>query len=96
MLFRSTALEPPFPNPMSKCTDISFTITKGGVVDVSIFDMQGRRVRTALHEFREAGSHASFWDGRNDDRMYLKNGVYFIRLTGPDGRKAARKIVLAR
>ena len=91
-----TALAPPYPNPMSKCTDISFTIAKGGLAEVSIYDTQGRKVRTALREFREAGSHASFWDGRGDDRMFVKNGVYFIRLIGPDGRTAAQKIVLAR
>jgi len=91
-----TALATPYPNPMTKCTDITFAIAKGGLADISIYDTQGRKVRTVLHEFREAGTHASFWDGRGDDRTFAKNGVYFIRLTGPDGRKAAQKVVLAR
>jgi hypothetical protein len=91
-----TALEPPYPNPMTKCTGIPFTIAKGGLVDVSIYDLQGRRVRTAFHEFREAGSHATQWDGRGDDRMFARNGVYLVRLTGPDGRRSSQKVVLAR
>jgi len=91
-----TALDPPYPNPMVVCTDLSFTIAKGGLVDISIYDLQGRKVRTAFHEFREAGTHASFWDGRGEDRMFAKNGVYLIRLTGPDGRKSSQKVVLAR
>ena len=91
-----SALEPPYPNPMTKCTGISFTIAKGGLVDVSIFDLQGRKVRTAMHEFREAGSHGSTWDGRGDDRQFVKNGVYLIRLSAPDGRRSSQKVVLAR
>jgi hypothetical protein len=91
-----TELEPPFPNPMVKCTGISFTIPKGGLVDISVYDLQGRKVRTALHEFREAGTHAAFWDGRGDDRQFVKNGVYLIRLSAPDGRRSSQKIVLAR
>ncbi len=89
-------LEPPYPNPMAKCTDVSFTIARGGLVDIAVYDIQGRRVRTILREFREAGTHASFWDGKGDNRTYMRNGVYFIRLTPPDGRRISRKVVLAR
>jgi hypothetical protein len=91
-----TELAPPYPNPMTKCTDLSFSIAKGGLVDLSVYDLQGRKVRTVLHEFREAGPHGTYWDGRGDDRMFAKNGVYLVRLRAPDGRKASQKIVLAR
>lgn len=91
-----TALDPPYPNPMTKCADLSFTIAKGGIVDISIYDLQGRKVRTAFHEFREAGSHGTYWDGRTDDHQFVKNGVYLVRLTGPDGRRSAQKVVLSR
>jgi hypothetical protein len=91
-----TGLDPPYPNPMVKCTGISFTIAKGGLVDVSVYDLQGRKVRTALHEFREAGSHSTFWDGRGDDRRFVANGMYLVRLTAPDGRRVSQKVALAR
>jgi hypothetical protein len=91
-----TGLEPPYPNPMTKCTGVSFTLAKGGLVDLSIYDLQGRKVRTAMHEFREAGTHGAYWDGRADDHTFARNGVYLIRLSAPDGRKSSQKIVLAR
>ncbi|MGH2667730.1 MAG: T9SS type A sorting domain-containing protein, partial [bacterium] len=92
----TTEMAVPYPNPMTKCTDISFAIAKGGLVDVSVFDLQGRKIRTIMHEFREAGPHGTFWDGRADDRSFARNGVYLIRLKGPDGGKVSRKIVLSR
>jgi hypothetical protein len=91
-----SGLDPPYPNPMVKCTGIQFTIAKGGLVDVSIFDLEGRKVRTALHEFREAGSHETFWDGRGDNRQFVRNGVYLVRLSTPDGRRFSQKVALAR
>ena len=81
---------------MVKCTGVSFTIAKGGLVDISVYDLQGRKVRTALHEFREAGTHGAYWDGRGDDRQFVKNGVYLIRLSAPDGKRSSQKLVLAR
>ncbi len=89
-----TALEPPYPNPMVKCTDLSFTIERDGVVDISVFDIQGRKVRAVLHEFRVAGTHASYWDGKGENRARLKDGLYFIRLTDPAGRAVSRKVTL--
>ena len=91
-----SGLEPAYPNPMTKCTGISFTIAKGGMVDISIYDLEGRKVRTVFHEFREAGSHGSTWDGRAEDHSFVQNGVYLIRLSSPDGRKSSQKVVLAR
>jgi hypothetical protein len=91
-----SGLDPPYPNPMAKCTDIKFTIARGGLVDVSIYDLAGRKVRTALHEFREAGSFATFWDGRADNRLFVKNGMYLVRLSTPDGRRFSQKVALAR
>ena len=91
-----SGLEPAYPNPMTKCTGISFTIAKGGMVDIAIYDLQGRKVRTVMHEFREAGTHGGTWDGRTDDHTFAKNGVYLIRLSAPDGRKSSQKVILAR
>jgi hypothetical protein len=92
-----TALEPPFPNPMRwLCVDVSFTIARAGVVDLAIYDAQGRRVRGLLRGWQEAGPGASFWNGRRDDGSQAANGVYFVRLRPPGERAISRRLVLAR
>lgn len=93
-----TAIEPPFPNPMTwKCVDVSFTIARAGAMDLALFDTQGRRVRTLQHGWREAGPGASFWDGKRDNGAQAPNGVYFIRLKPPgEARVLSRRLVLAR
>jgi hypothetical protein len=91
-----TRLGAPMPNPMQGRTDLTFSLARGGMVDLSIFDLSGRRVATLLHEFRPAGSHAAAWTGRNDRGERCVSSVYFVRLTSPDQRVITKKVVLDR
>ena len=93
-----TALEPPFPNPMTwLCVDVSFTVARAGSIDLAIFDAQGRRLRSLMRGWHEAGPGASFWNGRRDDGSQAANGVYFVRLKSPgEPRAISRRLVLAR
>jgi hypothetical protein len=93
----STTMRAPYPNPMNRVTNIDFTIAKGGYVDLAIFDLQGRQVRSLVSEYREAGTWNWSWDGRDTNGAFAKNGLYFIRLTSPgETRPLTRKITLAR
>lgn len=93
-----TALEPPFPNPMTwVCVDLSFAIEREGNIDLSIFDAQGRRVRSIMRGWHPAGPGAAFWNGKRDDGSQASNGVYFVRLKAPgEARVISRRLVLAR
>jgi hypothetical protein len=93
-----TALEPPVPNPMTwTCVDVSYTISRAGNVEVALYDPQGRRVRTLVRGWREAGPGFSFWDGKREDGSQAPNGVYFLRLKAPgESRAFSRRLVLAR
>jgi len=91
------ALDDPSPNPFNKCANIDFTIPGGGLVDLAIYDLQGRRVRTILHEYRPAGTHGTFWNGRKDDGGNAPDGIYFLRLHVPGEPKVlSRKLTLSR
>ena len=93
-----TALEPPYPNPMTwLCVDLGFTNARAGQVDFALFDAQGRRVRTLYRGWHEAGPGFAFWDGRREDGSQAANGVYFVRLRAPgEPRSFSRRLVLAR
>lgn len=89
-------LDPPYPNPLRICADIGFTIEKSGRVEVAVFDVSGRRVKTLIDDHRVAGSYATTWGGKREDGTYSANGIYFIRLKAPGETKwISRKITLA-
>jgi hypothetical protein len=90
-----TQLLPNAPNPVAAMgTDIRFRLAQDGAVRVSIFDIQGRVVRTLTEGFETAGEHTVHWDGRDARGSNLASGLYFYTLTSPDGT-FTRKLVVA-
>ena len=49
-------------------------------VEVAIFDLAGRRVRTLAGEER-SGNHLRSWDGRDDNEQLLPVGIYLVKVS---------------
>ncbi len=75
-----TALLAPSPNPSAGDARIAFTLAQSGAVDLAIYSVDGRRVRTLAHGLFAAGLHGFTWDGRDDAQHAVAPGVYFSRL----------------
>jgi hypothetical protein len=76
------------PNPTSGVTYFTLRLPAPANVDLSIYDLAGRRVATAWHGSRSAGGSTITWDGRA-----LRGGIYFARLM-VDGTARTRRVVL--
>ena len=87
------ALHTNVPNPFNPATIIPFEMGAAGRVDIVIFDIAGRRVRTLVSEYHEAGPGTARWDGRDDHGKPVASGVYFCRMNAGTF-SASRKIVL--
>lgn len=70
-----------YPNPFNSKMSIRFMIETGGIVQVRIFDVLGREVKTILDEFRNEGSHLAHWSGIDENRRTLSSGVYLCTLS---------------
>ncbi len=79
------------PNPLNPSTDLKFTTTRPGRVTLRIFDLAGQLVKVLADEAMEAGPHALRWDGSDASGGRVSSGVYFVRLSAPEGE--ARRIV---
>jgi flagellar hook assembly protein FlgD len=77
---KKNALHPAYPNPFNQSTGITFYLNKPGPARLTIFNAQGRVVRTLLDEQAVAGSHYLTWDGMTDDRLPCPSGAYFVFL----------------
>ena len=78
------------PNPFNPVTTIRLRVPAAGPVEVAIFDVAGRRVRT-LHDGRaEAGELALVWDGRTDGASPVASGVYLCRARAGDQRESVK------
>ena len=59
---------------------------------LGVYDLSGRLVRTLADGERAAGEHVIEWDGRDDARISLAAGVYFVRFDAA-GVREMRKVV---
>jgi hypothetical protein len=81
------------PNPFSPETQIEFSLPLAGSVELKIYAVSGRLVRTLVKARRGAGLHSASWDGRDDAGRKVSSGVYFYNLTAP-GIDECRKMIL--
>jgi hypothetical protein len=82
-----TGLERIAPNPFGPSTSITFALARSGRVDLGVYDVLGRKVRTlARAQSFESGPHRLKWDGTDDAGHAAASGVYFIRLEAEGGR----------
>jgi hypothetical protein len=87
-----TMLLAPWPNPASGPATIPFALSQGGHAELSIFSVDGRRVRTLASGPFEPGSYRFTWDGDDDMRRAVAPGVYYAQLI-TQGRRFSRTIV---
>ncbi len=71
-------LEQNYPNPFNAQTEIRFEIKKQSRIDLSIYDLTGRKVRTLESGFFAPGSYRTVFDASN-----LPSGVYIYKLVTP-------------
>lgn len=81
------------PNPFRATTGIGFSLARAGRVDLRIYDVSGRVLRTLVNKELEAGKHDVQWRGENDRGTRVPPGVYFYRLETP-GFMQTRKMLL--
>ena len=79
-----------YPNPFNGQTEILFNIFSSGSINLSIFDLHGRKIVTLYDDFAHDGSHQVIWDA-----VEIPTGVYLCRMqTGK--YNLIRKLVLIR
>ena len=82
------------PNPFHRSSAIEFSLNRAGPMDLSIYSVDGRLVRALVHGWLPAGPQRFEWDGRSTGGRIAAAGVYFARLTGPDGNVVRRLVLL--
>ena len=81
------------PNPFRPSTTIRFALPSQRNVELRVFDVAGRAVKTLADGPLAAGVHTLQWNGTDDQGSRLSSGVYFYRLTAGNDR-AQRKMVI--
>ena len=69
-----------FPNPFNALTQIRYHLSKDGQVELTVYNLLGKKVRVLVNERQSKGEKIIFWDGKDDSGQEAASGVYFYQL----------------
>ncbi len=69
-----------YPNPFNPSTKISFSLPRAEQVELSIYALDGKLVKTLVSENLAEGSHEVTWTGKDASGAAVASGAYFYRL----------------
>jgi len=84
-----------YPNPFNPATSVKFAIDKPGRIELEVFDILGRQVKTLASEFKLPGVYEVVWDSKDNVGQQVASGIYFVRLVS-GGQKSVMKMTLLR
>ena len=74
---------------------VSFTTKREGTVSLAVFNAVGRRVAFVANGSVSAGPQVLTWNGRTAEGRTAGSGIYFVRVTTPDGEGSGKLVHLA-
>ena len=88
------ALGQNYPNPCNPTTTIDYSLKTRGHVELSIYNILGRKVRTLVSGDKDAGWHEVIWDGKDDAGANVSTGVYFYKMKSSEYINTKKMLIL--
>jgi len=73
-----TVLNSALPNPFRQSVALGFSLSQASPVELSVYSVDGSRVRTLMKGTQAAGNYQNQWDGRDDSGHLMAAGVYYV------------------
>ena len=88
------ALHQNFPNPFNPTTAIRYDLPKEEYVNIVIFDVIGRNIRSLVNQKKNAGYHSIQWDAKNDLGEPVSAGMYIYIIHAGEHRSVKKMVLL--
>jgi len=86
-----------YPNPFSVSTTFAYNVAASGMaVDVGVYNVAGRLVKSLASGSQPAGTYSVTWDGSDDSGVRMAPGVYFLKSRVGGEQVVNRLIYVAR
>lgn len=69
-----------YPNPFNPETMIKYQLPNMADVRLTIFNLQGQKVKQLVNETKPAGTYTVHWNGQNELGQLAASGIYFYRI----------------
>ena len=83
------ALHQNYPNPFNPVTTIQYELPQRSNIQITIYDLMGRKVTTLISESQDAGCKSIQWDATN-----ISSGMYFYQIKAGEFVQTCKMILL--
>lgn len=84
-----------YPNPFNESLSIEYNIFNAETTQISIYDIQGRKIKTLQEGKQSAGKHTIVWNADNTNGQKVSPGIYFVNIS-INGNTRVHKIVFSK
>jgi hypothetical protein len=84
-----------YPNPFNPETRFDYQLPENTQVQITVYDILGKRVKVLFDDDQEAGYYHISWDGTNHSGISVASGVYMVRISTQKNHMV-RKVSLMR
>jgi len=89
-------LFPNYPNPFNPHTTIAYDVPAGhvGHVQIKVFDIMGKEIKTLTNKAHHAGHYEIVWDGKDQRGTDVASGIYFYQLKTRDFQSTNKMLLI--
>jgi hypothetical protein len=88
------ALHQNYPNPFNPITTLRYDLPENSYVNVTIYDMLGREIRTLIKTTQDAGFKSVRWDATNNQGKPVSAGVYLYQIQAGEFVQTRKMVLL--
>jgi len=83
-----------YPNPFNPMTTINYELPRKGFVNIRVYDLMGRNIRSLLNMVQDAGYRSVQWNATNDLGQPVTAGMYIYTIQAGDFRQTKKMLLL--
>ena len=88
------ALHQNYPNPFNPTTTLKYDLPEDAMVNITIYDMMGRVVKTMVNSQQNAGFKSVRWNATNDKGAPVSAGLYLYTIQAGEFRQTKKMVLL--
>ena len=83
-----------YPNPFNPITTLRYNLPEDALVNITIYDMMGRQVKTLINGSQAAGYRTNQWNATNDEGKPVSAGLYLYTIQAGEFRQTKKMVLL--
>ena len=83
-----------YPNPFNPVTTLRYDLPENAIVNITVYDMFGREVKTLINQTQDAGYRSVIWDATNDYGKPVSAGIYLYQIQAGEYMQTKKMVLL--